>query len=217
MIGLLVDDPAQDAAAESLCTQCGTRADAGLIFCKKCASSLRPPTPLVSSLGRDVNPGQTPRHPGTAILLVFLVCAMFDFALQQMTRPASTKLTPELARELCLRAGSKAYIAGTVGGLGSEYVLGLKAVNCQSGDMLAQEQVTAASKEKVLDALGEAASKLRTELGESLATVKKFDVPLEQATTSSLDALRAYSLGRKAKNEKGFRRSPGLRSSCHRA
>jgi len=134
-----------------------------------------------------------------------------------MTRPASTKLTPELARELCLRAGSKAYIAGTVGGLGSEYVLGLKAVNCQSGDMLAQEQVTAASKEKVLDALGEAASKLRTELGESLATVKKFDVPLEQATTSSLDALRAYSLGRKAKNEKGFRRSPGLRSSCHRA
>ncbi|HUE52947.1 MAG TPA: hypothetical protein VMO80_11430 [Terriglobales bacterium] len=142
---------------------------------------------------------------------------MFDFALQQMTRPASTKLTPELARELCLRAGSKAYIAGTVGGLGSEYVLGLKAVNCQSGDMLAQEQVTAASKEKVLDALGEAASKLRTELGESLATVKKFDVPLEQATTSSLDALRAYSLGRKAKNEKGFRRSPGLRSSCHRA
>jgi len=212
-----VDDSAQDAAAESLCTQCGTRADAGLIFCKKCASSLRPPTPLVSSLGRDVNPGQTPRHPGTAILLVFLVCAMFDFALQQMTRPASTKLTPELARELCLRAGSKAYIAGTVGGLGSEYVLGLKAVNCQSGDMLAQEQVTAASKEKVLDALGEAASKLRTELGESLATVKKFDVPLEQATTSSLDALRAYSLGRKAKNEKGFRRSPGLRSSCHRA
>jgi hypothetical protein len=137
--------------------------------------------------------------------------------LQQMTRPASTKLTPEVTHELCQRAGSKGYIAGTVGGLGSEYVLGLKAVNCQSGDMLAQEQVTAASKEKVLDALGEAASKLRTELGESLATVKKFDVPLEQATTSSLDALRAYSLGRKAKNEKGFRRSPGLRSSCHRA
>jgi len=100
-----VDDPAQDAAAESLCTQCGTRADAGLIFCKKCASSLRPPTPLVSSLGRDVNPGQTPRHPGTAILLVFLVCAMFDFALQQMTRPASTKLTPELAASfVCVRA-----------------------------------------------------------------------------------------------------------------
>jgi serine/threonine protein kinase/Tfp pilus assembly protein PilF len=115
--------------------------------------------------------------------------------LQLMTRPTGTKLTPEVARELCLRAGSKSYLAGSIGGLGSEYVLGLKAVNCQSGDTLAEEQVTAASKEKVLDALGEAASKLRTELGESLATVQKFDVPLQQATTSSLEALKAYSLG----------------------
>ncbi len=123
--------------------------------------------------------------------------------LQQMTRPASTKLTPEVARELCLRAASKAYVAGSIGSLGSEYVLGLKAVNCQSGDTLAEEQVTAPSKEKVLDALGEAASKLRGELGESLATVQKFDVPLAQATTSSLEALKAYSLGDKAGNEKG--------------
>jgi tetratricopeptide (TPR) repeat protein len=122
--------------------------------------------------------------------------------LQQMTRPASTKLTPEVARELCQRAGSKAYIAGSVGSLGSEYVLGLKAVNCQNGDTVAQEQVTAASKEKVLDTLGEAASKLRGELGESLATVQKFDVPLAQATTSSLEALKAYGLGRKASREK---------------
>jgi eukaryotic-like serine/threonine-protein kinase len=113
--------------------------------------------------------------------------------LQMMSRPAGTKLTPELARELCQRAGSKAYIAGTIGGLGSEFVLGLKAVNCQNGDTLAQEQVTAASKEKVLDTLGEAASKLRTELGESLASVQKLDVPLVQATTSSLEALKAYS------------------------
>jgi len=82
-------------------------------------------------------------------------------------------------------------------------VLGLKAVNCQSGDPLAEEQVTAASKEKVLEALGEAASKLRGELGESLATVQKFDVPLAQATTSSLEALKAYSLGNKAQDEKG--------------
>ncbi len=123
--------------------------------------------------------------------------------LQQMTRPASTKLTPEVIRELCQRSGSKAYIAGTIGSLGSEYVLGLKAVNCQNGDTLAQEQVTAASKEKVLDALGEAASKLRGELGESLATLQKFDVPLEHATTSSLEALQAYSLGWKAYPEKG--------------
>src|ERR1017187_2804599 len=90
--------------------------------------------------------------------------------LQEMTRPANTKLTPAVARELCLRAGGKAYLAGSIGSLGSEYVLGLKAVNCQSGDALAQEQVTATAKEKVLDALGGAASKLRGELGESLAT-----------------------------------------------
>src|SRR5208337_4807817 len=89
--------------------------------------------------------------------------------LQMMTRPIGTKLTPEVTRELCQRAGSEAYIAGSIGSLGSEYVVGLKAVNCQSGDMLAQEQVTATSKEKVLDALGEAASKLRGQLGEPLA------------------------------------------------
>jgi len=124
--------------------------------------------------------------------------------LQLMTRPVGTKLTPELARELCQRAGSKAYLAGTIGSLGSEYVLGLKAVNCRSGDTLAEEQVTAASKEKVLDTLGQAASKLRGELGESLATVQKLDVPLEQATTSSLEALQEYSLGLKARNEKGY-------------
>jgi len=82
-------------------------------------------------------------------------------------------------------------------------VLGLKALNCQTGDPLAEQQVTAASKEKVLDALGETASKLRRQLGESLATVQKFDVPLEQATTSSLEALKANSLGRKAQYEKG--------------
>jgi hypothetical protein len=120
-----------------------------------------------------------------------------------MTRPPGTKLTSELAREICQRAGSKAYIAGSIGSLGSEYVLGLKAVNCESGDMLAQEQVTAASQEKVLDRLGEAAAKLRGELGESLATVNRFDVPLEQATTSSLEALKEYSIGMKAFSEKG--------------
>jgi eukaryotic-like serine/threonine-protein kinase len=123
--------------------------------------------------------------------------------LRLMTRPANTKLTSEIARDLCQRAGSKAYIAGAIGSLGSEYVLGLKAVNCQSGDTLAEEQITAASKEKVLNALGDATSKLRSALGESLATVQKFDVPLAQATTSSLEALKAYSLGRKATNEKG--------------
>jgi len=123
--------------------------------------------------------------------------------LQQMTRPAGTKLTADVTRELCQRAGSKAYISGAIASLGSDYVLGLKAVNCQSGDTLAQEQVTTPSKEKVLDTLGKAASRLRRQLGESLATVQKFDVPLEDASTPSLEALKAYSLGRKADNEKG--------------
>jgi Flp pilus assembly protein TadD len=123
--------------------------------------------------------------------------------LKLMTRPVGVRITPEIARELCQRAGSKAYVAGSIGALGSEYVLGVRAVNCQNGDSLAQEQVAAGSKEKVLDALGEAASKLRGELGESLATVQKFDVPLAETTTSSLEALKAYSLGRKAAGEKG--------------
>jgi eukaryotic-like serine/threonine-protein kinase len=121
--------------------------------------------------------------------------------LRLMARPTNTLLTSDVARELCQRADSKAYIAGSIASLGSQYVLGLKAVNCQSGDLLVQEQVTAAAKEKVLDALGEAASKLRGELGESLATVQKFDVPLAEATTSSLEALKAYSLGEKAYHE----------------
>jgi tetratricopeptide (TPR) repeat protein len=123
--------------------------------------------------------------------------------LRLMTRPADTKLTPELARELCQRAGSKAYIAGSIASLGSQYVLGLKAANCQSGNALAEEQVTAASKEKVLDTLGGASARLRGRLGESLASVQKLDVPLIEATTSSLEALKAYSLGRKTFYEKG--------------
>jgi len=120
-----------------------------------------------------------------------------------MTRPPDTKLTPEVARELCQRADSKAYVAGSIASLGSQYVLGLKVVNCQTGDLLAQEQATAASKEKVLDTLGETASKLRGELGESLASVQKLDVPLDHATTSSVEALQAYTLGEKTLREKG--------------
>ncbi len=123
--------------------------------------------------------------------------------LKLMTRPASTTLTPEAAREVCQRTGSKAYLAGSIDNLGSQYVVGLTAVNCQTGDLLAQEQATAPAKEQVLAMVGKMAAKLRGELGESLATVQKFDVPLEQATTSSLPALQAYSLGREAHDEKG--------------
>ena len=122
--------------------------------------------------------------------------------LRLMELPANTPLTPKITRELCQRAGSKVYITGSIAPLGSQYVLGLKAVNCQAGDLLAEEQVVAPAKEKVLDTLGEAASKLRGELGESLATVQKFDVPLAEATTSSLEALKAFSLGNIAYREK---------------
>jgi eukaryotic-like serine/threonine-protein kinase len=124
--------------------------------------------------------------------------------LQRMTLPSATKLTPDVTREICLRAKSKVYIAGAIGSLGSEYVLGLRAVNCQNGNILAQEQVTAATKEKVLDQLGGAASRLRSALGESLASVQKFDVPLAEATTVSLEALKAFSLGQKTYSKKGF-------------
>jgi tetratricopeptide (TPR) repeat protein len=124
-------------------------------------------------------------------------------ALQKMTLPATTKLVPEVARELCKRAGSRVYIAGSISSLGSQYVVGLKAVNCRSGDVLAQQQVTATAKENVLSALDSAATKLRGELGESLATLQKFDLPLENATTSSLEALEAYSIGEATKRQKG--------------
>jgi eukaryotic-like serine/threonine-protein kinase len=124
--------------------------------------------------------------------------------LRLMARPTTTPLTSDVVREVCQRAGSKVYIAGSIAGLGSQYVLGLKAVNCQSGDLLAEEQATATAKEKVLDALGEAASKMRLELGESLTMVQKFDVPLAEATTSSLEALKAFSLGNMAYRSKSI-------------
>jgi eukaryotic-like serine/threonine-protein kinase len=123
--------------------------------------------------------------------------------LKLMTLPANARLLPEVTRDLCQRAGSKAYIAGAIASLGGEYVLQLKAVTCRSGATLAEEQVTAQDKQKVLEALGRAASKLRIDLGESLSTVQRFDTPLVEATTPSLEALRAFSLGRKALNEKG--------------
>jgi serine/threonine protein kinase/Tfp pilus assembly protein PilF len=123
--------------------------------------------------------------------------------LREMTRPPGERLTRDLAREVCQRAGSKAYLAGSIAALGTQYVIGLEALNCVSGDVLAREQVTAAGKEQVLPALGQAAAKLRNEVGESLSSVQKFDVPLEQATTNSLEALKAYTLSREAMREKG--------------
>ncbi len=114
--------------------------------------------------------------------------------LRLMGQPTTQHITPELAQEVCIRTGSKATVLGSISNLGGQYVIGLKAIGCGSGDMLASEQAEAADNRDVLKALGKAAGKLRSELGESLATVEKFDVPLE-ATTPSLEALKAYSEG----------------------
>src|SRR6516164_9977577 len=103
-----------------------------------------------------------------------------------MAQPKETPLTQELAREVCQRTASAAAIEGSIASLGSEYVLDLKAVNCRNGDLLAEEQVTANGKEQVLKALGESATKVREKLGESLASVQKFDAPPENVTTPSL-------------------------------
>ena len=123
--------------------------------------------------------------------------------LGYMRRPRDTRLNNELAREVCIRAGSKAVVVGSISSLGTHYVLGLNALNCQSGDSLGSEQVEADSREHVLRALGGAATRLRRKLGESLATIKKYDTPVEQATTGSLEALQSYSLGVKAAAAKG--------------
>jgi eukaryotic-like serine/threonine-protein kinase len=116
--------------------------------------------------------------------------------LRLMGQPADAQITPEIARQLCLRTGSTAVLEGSLTKLGNQYVLGMKAVNCRSGDSLAEEQVTAAGKEEVLQSLVQGASQLRSKLGESLRTVQKYNTPLEQVSTPSLQALHAYSLGR---------------------
>jgi serine/threonine protein kinase len=118
--------------------------------------------------------------------------------LRLMGQPPDATLTPEVARDLCQRVGSKAYIEGSITNLGQDYVIGLQAVTCATGDSLSHEQVQAVGKEKVLDALSRAAASLREKLGESLNTVQKFDTPVEQATTPSLEALQAFSLAWKA-------------------
>jgi serine/threonine protein kinase len=118
--------------------------------------------------------------------------------LQMMDQKPDAKLTPEIARELCQRTGSAAVLNGSIAQIGTEYLLTVKAVNCASGESLASTEAEASDKNRVLDALGKTASEIRNKLGESLSTVQKFDTPLEQATTPSLEALQAYSLGRKA-------------------
>src|ERR1700682_4798852 len=124
-------------------------------------------------------------------------------ALQMMRRQKDERLTLELAREVCQRMGSKAVLAGSISKLGAHYAVGLNALNCHTGDSLGSEQVEADSQEHVLKALGESATKMRARLGESLKSIQRFDAPLEQVTTPSLQALRAYSLGMKTLDTKG--------------
>jgi serine/threonine protein kinase/Flp pilus assembly protein TadD len=118
--------------------------------------------------------------------------------LRFMGQPPDARLTPAIARELCQRMQSTAVLDGSIVQIGTQYSLIVKAVNCESGESLAGTEATAGDKNHVLDALGKVATDMRAKLGESLSTVQKFDTPLEQATTSSLEALQAYSLGRKA-------------------
>jgi serine/threonine protein kinase/tetratricopeptide (TPR) repeat protein len=123
--------------------------------------------------------------------------------LGYMGRPADTRLIPEVAREVCERSGSKVMIHGSIAGLGRNYAIGLRAVHCRSGDSLGNEEVEADSREHVLGALDQATARLREKLGESLASIQRYDTPVAKATTTSLEALQAYSLGRKARDDKG--------------
>jgi serine/threonine protein kinase/predicted Zn-dependent protease len=124
-------------------------------------------------------------------------------ALRYMGKPSSTPLDQSVAREVCQRNQSTAMLAGAISQLGSQYVITLEAVNCATGASMVQAGANAQTKDKVLSALGQAVSELRGKLGESLASIQKFDTPLIQATTNSFDALKAFSLGHKALREKG--------------
>jgi len=122
--------------------------------------------------------------------------------LRLMGHPPGERLTPEITREVCQRIGSKAMIVGSIAALGSQYVVGLKASDCNSGEVLAEAQEQAAGKEQVLKALNGAAVSLRGKLGESLSSVQKYATPLDEATTPSLEALQAYTLAEKAIEER---------------
>jgi eukaryotic-like serine/threonine-protein kinase len=124
-------------------------------------------------------------------------------ALSLMGQPASARLNPQVAREICERTASAAVLEGSIASVGSQYVLGLRAMNCRNGNILDEEQAQAARKEDVLNALSRIASKFRTRVGESLTTIEKHDTPLEEAATPSLEALKEYSAARKVLSSTG--------------
>ena len=122
--------------------------------------------------------------------------------LRLMNRSVAESLTPSVAREVCLRSNSRALVAGSIGGIGEHYLITLRAVECSAGDTLASVETEAGNRDEVLKALGNAGNQLREKLGESLASVQKLSMPLEEATTSSLEALQSFSLGAKIRREK---------------
>jgi tetratricopeptide (TPR) repeat protein len=123
--------------------------------------------------------------------------------LKLMGRTTGERVTRDVGREVCMRTGSKALLAGSIASMGSHYAIGLKAVNCRTGDVLGATEAEAGSREKILQTLGQGAATLRGQLGESLASVQKFDKPLDEATTASLEALQAYTEGDRLAREKG--------------
>ena len=140
---------------------------------------------------------------GQSPFLNILADARINATLRLMGRSTEQPVTGEVARDLCQRVGGKAMLAGSISSLGTRYVIGLDALNCATGDALDKQQVEARSKEDVLKALGGAATGMRQKLGESLASVQKFTTPIDEATTTSLEALKAYSIGRRAVLTKG--------------
>jgi eukaryotic-like serine/threonine-protein kinase len=124
-------------------------------------------------------------------------------SLRNMGKPEGTQLTPEISRELCERTSSQAVLDGWIAKLGTQYVIGVRAINCRTGDHIADLQTNAASKDQVLPAIGDITRQLRAKLGESLSMIQKFDTPIEEATTPSLEALQAYSIGRATMVQKG--------------
>ena len=129
--------------------------------------------------------------------------ARVNSTLRLMTKPVGTRLTPAIARDVCQRTGCKVYLTGSIKALGNQYVLDLSAINCQTGDAVVQEEAAADRKEQVLHSLAETTTNLRKRLGESLASIQKFDLPIEEVTTPSLDALQALAIGRKKQQVEG--------------
>ena len=140
--------------------------------------------------GLEVQLGQSP-------FLAFVSEQRIQQTLRLMGKPSDTRLTPDIAQELCQRLSGTAVLHGSILQIGNQYSLILNAVNCANGELLASTKAEAADKNHVLDALNQSASSMRSKLGESLSTVQKFDTPIEQATTPSLEALQKYSLARK--------------------